>query len=54
MTKRFDFFKLFSTVLDRFCSLDSKNVFILILTHLEPELELFEVGDIGHDGDDEL
>ena len=28
----------------RFCPLDSKNVFVLVLTHLEPELELFEVG----------
>ena len=24
------------------------------LAHLEPELELFEVDDISHDGDDEL
>ena len=24
------------------------------LAHLEPELELFEVGDIGNDGDDDL
>ena len=24
------------------------------LAHLEPELELFEVGDIGDDGDDDL
>ena len=38
----------------RFCPLDSKNVFVLVLTHLEPELELFEVDDIGNDGDDDL
>ena len=45
MTKRFDFFQLFLTVLKRFCPLNSKNV--LVLAHLEPELELFEVDDIG-------
>ena len=43
------FFQLFSTVPKRFCPLDSKNVFILVLAHLEPELELFEVDDIGDD-----
>ena len=48
------FFQLFSTVLERFCPLDSKNVFVLVLDHLEPELELFEVDDIGDDGDDDL
>ena len=35
-------------------SLDSKNVFVLVLAHLEPELELFEVDDIGDDGNDDL
>ena len=49
VTKRFDFFQLFLTVLKRFCPLDSKNVLVLAL--LEPELELFEVDDIGDDGD---
>ena len=44
--------QLFSTVLKRFCPLDSKNVFVLVLAHLEPEL--FEVDDIGDDGDDDL
>ena len=29
-------------------------VFVLVLAHLEPELELFEVDDIGNDGDDDL
>ena len=53
MTKWFDFFELFSTVLKR-CLFDSKNVFVLVLAHLEPELELFEVNDIGDDGDDDL
>ena len=48
------FFQLFSTKLERFCPLDSKNVFILVLAHLEPELELFEVDDIGDDGDDDF
>ena len=51
VTKLFDFF---STVLKRFCPLDSKKVFVLVLDHLEPELELFEVDDIGDDGDDDL
>ena len=51
VTKRFDFFQLFSAVLKRFCPLHSKNVFVLVLAHLEPELELFEVNGIG---DDEL
>ena len=27
---------------------------VLVLAHLEPELELFEVDDIGDDGDDDL
>ena len=31
--------------------MDSKNVFLLVLAHLEPELELFEVDDIADDGD---
>ena len=53
VTKQFDFFN-FSTVLKRFCPLDSKNVFVLVLAHLEPELELFVVDDIGDDGDDDL
>ena len=48
------FVQLFSTVLKRFCPLDSKNVFVFVLAHLEPELELFEVDDIGDDGDDDL
>ena len=48
------FFQLFSTVLKRFCPWHSKNVFILVLAHLEPEQELFEVDDIGDDGDDDL
>ena len=48
------FFQLFATVLKRFCPLQSKNVFVLVLTHLESELELFEVDDICDDGDDDL
>ena len=47
-------FQLFLTVLKRFCPLHSKNVFVLVLAHLEPELELFEIDDIGDDGDDDL
>ena len=52
MTKRFDFFSTFLNCSEEI--LDSKNVFILVLAHLEPELELFEVDDICDDGDDEL
>ena len=48
------FFQLFSAVLKIFCPLDSKNVFILVLAHLESQLELFEADDIGDDGDDDL
>ena len=40
-------FQLFSTVLKRFCPLHSKNVFVLVLAHLE-------VDEIGDDGDDDL
>ena len=47
-------FQLFSTVLKRYCQLDSKNVFVLVLAHQEPELELLEVDDIGDDGDNDL
>ena len=54
MTKRFDFFQLFLTVLERFCPLDSKDVFVLVLAHIEPELELSEVDGIGDDGDGDL
>ena len=39
-------FQLFSTVLKTFCPLDFKNVFVLVLAHLEPKLELFEVWEI--------
>ena len=53
VTKRFDFCQLFSTLLKRFCPLDSKNVFVLVLAHLEPKLDLFEANDIGDDGDDD-
>ena len=52
VTKWFDF--LFSTVLKRFCPLYSKNVFVLVLAHLDPKLELFEVDVIGDDGNDDL
>ena len=54
MTKWLDFFQLFSTVLKRFCPVHSKDVFILVLAHIEPELEMFGVDDIGDDGDDDL
>ena len=47
VTKQFVFFlQLFSTVLKRFCPWHSKNVFVLVLAQLEPELELFVVWDI--------
>ena len=51
--KDLQFCQLFSTVLKIFCPVDSKNVFGLVLPHLEPKLELFEVDDIGDDGDDD-
>ena len=31
-----------------------KMFFVLVLAHLEPKLVLFEVNDIGDDGDDDL
>ena len=34
--------------------LDDSPFFGSSLAHLEPELELFEVDDIGDDGDDDL
>ena len=33
MTKQFDFFTFFSTVLERFYPLQSKNVFVLVLAY---------------------
>ena len=45
------FFQLISTVLKRFWPGNYKNVFVLVLAHLKPELELFEVDDVGDDGD---
>ena len=44
VTKQFDFFNFSQLFL--FCPLDSKNVFVLALAHLEPELELIEVWKI--------
>ena len=32
----------------------SKNVFVLVLAHLEPKLELFKVKGIVDDGNDDL
>ena len=40
------FFQLISTVLKRFWPGNYKNVFVLVLAHLKPELELFEVREI--------
>ena len=40
VTKRFDVFNF--SQLKTFCQLHSKNVSVLVLAHLEPELELFE------------
>ena len=52
------FLKIFNFVnfslLKRFCPVDSKNVFVLVLPHLEPKLDLFEVDEIGNDGDDDF
>ena len=47
------FFQLFWTVQKRFCPLDSKKI-VLVLAHLEPELELFEVWvEVDANGDDD-
>ena len=46
VTNWFEFFQLFSTILKRFCPLYSQNVFVLVLAHLKPELELFEVWEM--------
>ena len=46
--------QLLSTVLKRFCPWHSNKVFVLVLAHLEPELEVFEVNNIGDDGDEDL
>ena len=54
VTKQFDFFNFSQLFWEDFCPLDSKNAFVLVLAHLEPELEMFEVDDIGDDGDDDL
>ena len=42
MATQFDFFNFsqLSTVLKRFCPLDLKKKFVLVLADLEPELEL--------------
>ena len=48
------FFRLFSTILKRLWPGHVKNVGVLVLAHLERELELFEVDDVGNDGDDDL
>ena len=47
-------FQLFSTILKRFWPGHVKNVVVLVLAHLERKLELFEVDDVGNDGDDNL
>ena len=49
VTERFDFFNF-----SQLFGIDSKNVFVLVLAHLEHELELFEVDDIGDDSDDDF
>ena len=49
MTKWFDFLNCSEEILLG----GSKNVFVLVLAHLEPELELFEVDDDDDDNDDD-
>ena len=44
----------FSQMFLRFWLEHSNNVFVLVLAHLEPDVELFEVDDVGDDGDDDL
>ena len=40
------FAKICATVLKRFCPWHSKNVLVLVLAHLEPDLELLEVWEV--------
>ena len=47
------FFLFFGALLWPNCLIFSFS-FVLVLAHLEPKLELFEVDDIGDDCDDEL
>ena len=44
-------FQLFPTVLKRFFPLDPKNVFVLVLAHLEPELELPHIDHFPRPGE---
>ena len=46
VTKRFDFFNFSQLFWRGFTHCILKNVFVLALAHLEPELELFEVWEI--------
>ena len=54
MNKRFNFFNFSQLFWRDFFPLDSKNVFVSVLANPGSELELFEVDDIGDDGDDDL
>ena len=45
-------FSIFLNCSEEILPVHSKNV--LVLAHPEPELGLFEVDDIGDDGDDDL
>ena len=54
VTKRFDFFNFSQLFWRDFFPLDFKNVFVSVLANPGSELELFEVDDIGDDGDDDL
>ena len=54
VTKRFDFFTFSQLFWRDFVRYSLKMFFVLVLAHLEPKLVLFEVNDIGDDGDDDL
>ena len=53
MTKQFDF-STFLNYSEEILPVIPKNVFVLVPADLEPELELFEIDDIGDDGADDL
>ena len=53
VTKRFDFFNSSQLFWGDFVRYNLK-MFVLVLADLVHELELFEVDDIGDDGDDDL
>ena len=54
VTKHFDFFQLFSTVLKSFCPVDSKKCFCFSPSSSRTRARAVDVDGIGNDGDDDL